>query len=140
MGHLHLPVHGSGEATSNPVFSFKPLITGNTFEMLEWVQRRAAELVKGLKHKSHEEKLRELWLFRLNRKRFRRDPVTLCSYLRGGCSQVRVSNVTHNRARGNIVKLKQGRFRLDIRGFGVGFFSIAKVVKHQNRLPEEVVE
>ena len=51
--------------------------------MLEWVQRKAAELVKGLEHKCHEQQLRELGVCRLKQKRFRRDPVTLYSYLRG---------------------------------------------------------
>jgi len=108
-------------------------------DLTEQVQRRATKMIRGMEHwwYPYEERLTEMgsslknssrkivsWPFRTLKGAYKKDGERLFNR---ACS---------DRTRPKGFKLKEGRFRLDIRK---RFFTM-RVVKHQNTLPREVVD
>jgi len=96
-------------------------------------------MIQGLDHLCYEERLRELGLFSLEKRRLWRHLRAAFQCLKGAYKKAGEGLLTRagsDRTRGDGFKLKERRFSLDIRK---NFFPM-RVVRHWNRLPGGAVD
>jgi len=108
-------------------------------ELLERVQKRATKMIRGLEHLSCEDRLRELGLFSLEKRRLWGHLIAAFQCLKGAYKKDGgrlFSRACCSRTRVNFFKVKESRFTLDVRK---KFFTV-RMVKHWNSLPREVVD
>ena len=108
-------------------------------DLLERVQQKATEMTEGLEHLSHEERLSNLGLLSLEKRRLKEDLISVykCVRCRRQRDEARLfSAACGNRTRENGCKLKHWKFFTSMRK---NFFTVG-VMEHGYRLPREAVE
>ena len=76
-------------------------------------------MIRRLEHLPYEDRLSKLVLLRLEKRRLWGDLIAAFQYLKGAYKQEEsqvFERVDNSRTRGNGFKLREGRFRLDVRG------------------------
>ena len=99
----------------------------------------ATKMIRRLEHLSCQGRLRELGMFSLEKRKLRGNLTAAFQYLKGAYrkdGEQLFTQADNDRKRGNGFKLKDGRFRLEVRR---KFFT-QRAVRHWNRLPTEVVD
>jgi len=87
-------------------------------DLLECVQMRATKMIQEMDYLSYKVRLRELGLDSLEKRRLRGGLIVVFQYLKGSYRKEGdrlFSRICCDNTRGNGFKLKEGRFRLDIR-------------------------
>uniref|UniRef100_A0A803TYM4 Reverse transcriptase domain-containing protein n=1 Tax=Anolis carolinensis TaxID=28377 RepID=A0A803TYM4_ANOCA len=115
-----------------------PQLKGDV-DKLESVQSWATKMIKGLENKPYEERLKELGMFSLQKRRLRGDMIAMCKYMKGSHREEGArlfSAALQTRTRNNGFKLQERRFHLNIRKN----FLTVRAVRQWNSLPRTVVE
>ena len=106
--------------------------------LLENVQRRMTKLIPNLRHKTYEERLKELKLMTLEQRHIRQDLLTFYNIINKNMNiniEGIVEIIGSQKTRGNSFKIRPKHARLEIRKNT--FFE--RIWKTWNELPEEVV-
>ena len=106
-------------------------------DSMERVQRKATRMIRGQQGRPYEERLRDLNLFSLQKRRLRGDLVACYKLVRGDQQALGESlfpRALPEATRNNGHKLAEGRFRLDIRR---RYFTV-RAARTWNQLPREV--